>query len=328
MTRSQKLCLGSRELHTPIFFPSISSVKTSLRPVEYTGILNALGTLNIQYLVSAYDLLKTTSEDSKILLDSLERANKNGISILMDSGNYESFWKNAKEKWTQDQFHRALSSFPAHFAFSFDDQSPPSDLDKHLKQLVAMYRRDQDVTQATTIIPIVHEAPSNLPVLCRKLVEATGVSAIAVAERRLGEGIIQRAKTVTEIRKHLDQSGKFVALHLLGTGNPISIATYTIAGADSFDGLEWCQTVVDHKSSLLFHLSQADFVLDQTSWGKEEQPFQIKALAHNLTFYSSWIKNLRDAAATKESLVAFCQSRFPPHIFEKLSSEFSWRKNI
>jgi len=41
--------------------------------------------------------------------------------------------------------------------------------------------------------------------------------------------------SVAAIRSALDLSNRSVALHLLGTGNPLSIALFTWAGADSFD---------------------------------------------------------------------------------------------
>jgi hypothetical protein len=45
------------------------------------------------------------------------------------------------------------------------------------------------------------------------------------------------------------------------TDNPFSITLYSAMRADSFDGLEWCQTVVDHETGLLYHLSHVDFVV-------------------------------------------------------------------
>ncbi|WP_182212931.1 hypothetical protein [Stenotrophomonas acidaminiphila] len=80
------------------------------------------------------------------------------------------------------------------------------------------------------------------------------------------------------LRKALDDNGRYVGLHLLGTGNPISIALYAWAGADSFDGLEWCQTVVDHDTGLLFHLSQSDFFRRQTAWGESDTKMDISII--------------------------------------------------
>ena len=89
---------------------------------------------------------------------------------------------------------------------------------------------------------------------------------LAVPERALGDGIIARTLSVRRLRQALDKLGFYCPLHLLGTGNPLSIAVYAMAGADSFDGLEWCQTVVDHQTGKLFHFQQWDLFKDQTDW--------------------------------------------------------------
>jgi hypothetical protein len=109
----------------------------------------------------------------------------------------------------------------------------------------------------------------------------------------------------------------------LGTGNPISLAVFSIEGADSFDGLEWCQTVVDHESGLLFHLSQADFFIGQTAWSDADIPFRIKVLAHNLEFYRDWMSRLQ-RANTKELRVEFCKFNFPDRIYKLCSESFGW----
>ena len=146
---------------------------------------------------------------------------------------------------------------------------------------------------------------------------------IAVPERRLADGVFEPARTVRAIRESLNAQGQYVGLHLLGTGNPISIALYSIAGADSFDGLEWCQTVVDYESGILFHLSQADFFKGQTKWGDRDLPFQAFVLAHNLEFYADWLSRLRHAIHAGEG-IAFARTNFPKRIFNQCSAALGW----
>ena len=133
----------------------------------------------------------------------------------------------------------------------------------------------------------------------------------------------KRARTVQTIRAALNATGRYVGLHLLGTGNPISIAIYSWAGADSFDGLEWCQTVVDHETGLLYHLSQANFFHQQTAWGDMDISFHSKTLAHNLTFYSDWMQRLRQAVHTGDE-VNFFRFNLPDRLFRLCSIEFEW----
>jgi len=319
--RVTELHIGEKVLPLPVYFPSISSVKTALRPQDYLQVLSSLVGMNGQYLVSAFDLavIECPGDASRRLQDSRSA----GAVILMDSGNYESFWKEAQSSWSQPTFHRMLGTFPCDLAFGFDEQQPPADAIQHIELVVTRWRNDQTVAGACQVIPIIHGTAETLPAHCAAVAAETDISMLAVPERRLGDGIIQRARAVQAIRGELDKLGRYVGLHLLGTGNPISIALYAAMGADSFDGLEWCQTVVDHDTALLYHLSQADFFVGQTAWANVGLSFQACTLAHNLEFYASWMERLRTALATG-SIVDFCRYNFPDRVFRQCASAFEW----
>lgn len=321
LSRLNMLSVGQRQLALPAYFPSISSVKTTLRPVDYLQVLSSLIGLNSQFLVSAFDL--ATVDDPEATKQMLRAANKSGAITIMDSGNYESFWKNAQSTWQQASFHEVLRMFPCDLAFSFDEQQQPTNFDDHIALVVSRWRKDQLEAGDCVVIPIIHGTSAELPTLCGGVADATGVSMLAVAERRLGDGVIARTRSVDAIRRELNKHGRYVALHLLGTGNPISIALYTAMGADSFDGLEWCQTVVDHDTALLFHISQSDFFERQTEWANSDLSFHARTLAHNLEFYANWMSRLREAMC-KDKVFDFCRYNFPERIFRKCAMAFGW----
>lgn len=56
LTRPGRMMIGNGELALPAFFPSVSSVKTTLSPLYYVELLSSLVALNGQFLVSAFDL--------------------------------------------------------------------------------------------------------------------------------------------------------------------------------------------------------------------------------------------------------------------------------
>lgn len=321
IARPYEITLGATRLPTPAFFPSISSVKTTLSPAEYLGTLHALRDLNRQFLVSAFDLDRAVNGDD--LAQCLTAARKEEVTVLMDSGNYESYWKGAQSAWRQPHFHDVLRRFPCTFAFGFDEQNPPLDEDAHVALVGGRWRQDQQAAGERVIVPIVHGTAAGLPNLCARIAQETEVPMVAVAERRLGNGIFERTRSVMALRAALDGLGRYVGLHLLGTGNPISIALYAWAGADSFDGLEWCQTVVDHETGLLFHLSQADFFRQQTSWGEGGLSFQASTLAHNLKFYTDWMRHLRQAVLAGAA-IDFCRHNFPPPVFRQCAVALGW----
>ncbi|MDK9720430.1 MAG: hypothetical protein OEL53_04515 [Rhodospirillales bacterium] len=322
VARLLELDIGGKALPLPVYFPSISSVKTALQPQDYLQVLASMVGLNGQYLVSAFDLaaLALPADAAK----KLQASRDAGAVTLMDSGNYESFWKDARQQWLQPEFHKMLNTFPCDLAFGFDEQQPPADFAEHVALLVARWREDQTAAGACQVVPIIHAQAVDLPSLCNSVADQTGVSMLAVAERRLGDGVIDRARAVLAIRNELDKLDCYVALHLLGTGNPMSIALYSAMGADSFDGLEWCQTVVDHETAALYHLSQADFFATQTAWSETGLSFHARTLAHNLEFYASWMQRLR-AAITNGAAVDFCRLNFPAPVFRHCAAAFDWR---
>ncbi|MHA6846523.1 hypothetical protein [Ralstonia syzygii] len=319
--RPAQLSIGVRSLPLPVYFPSVSSIKTSLRPQDYLQFLSSLVGLNGQFLVSAFDLANI--EDPTSAGERLAVSRQAGAIILMDSGNYESYWKDAQADWKQEHFHKALKDFPCDLAFGFDEQSPPNDHKEHVDLIAKRWLADQEAAGSCLIIPIVHATAAELPALCAAIAAETGVTMLAVAERKLGDGILERARAVRAIRSEMDKLGRYVALHLLGTGNPISIAIYSAMGADSFDGLEWCQTVVDHDTALLYHLSQADFFVGQTAWGDAELSFQARTLAHNLEFFEDWMGRLCDAAS-QGRVLDFCRLNLPIRVFQHCANDAGW----
>lgn len=321
IARPNEIALGSVRLSTPAFFPSISTIKTALTPAQYLAILHSLRNLKNKFLVSAFDLCHSIDGDE--LEHCLIAAQAAGMTVLMDSGNYESYWKDRQTDWRQSDFHEVLRRFSCSFAFGFDEQKPPMDEDSHVKLVVERWRRDQSAAGNRVIVPIVHGTSEALPNLCARIAQETQVPMIAVAERRLGDGVFDRTRSVVALRESLDCIGHYVGLHLLGTGNPISIALYSWAGADSFDGLEWCQTVVDHETGLLFHLSQSDLFRQQTAWGDEDISFHSRTLAHNLEFYSDWMQRLRQAVCDGK-VTNFCRFNFQPRIFRQCVMELKW----
>lgn len=325
LDRLTRINIGSVELTLPVFFPSVSSVKTNLLPLDYIRILNSLSSLNGQFLVSAFDL-QNAGSDQEAIQNELALARSKGTVILMDSGNYESYWKNATAVWLPSAFRDVLRKFPCCMAFSFDEQQPPENPAIHIRLLVERYEQDQATTDSTLVIPIVHGNPDQLPYLSSELARLSGAPMVATPERRLGDGLFDRAKTVQKIRRSLNGLGHYVALHLLGTGNPLSIAVYSLAGADSFDGLEWCQTVVDHDSGCPFHFAHADFFKAQTTWIDSDLPFAVSVLAHNLEFYSGWMTGLRKSIR-EEKGISFCRLSFPKHVFDSCLAALCWENS-
>lgn len=298
INRAVKLHVAGTVLQLPCFFPSVSSVRTNLQPVDYIELLSLCG--YPLFLVSAYDLAHCAKNQRQRIDKVLKQSKEHGTTILMDSGNYESFWKDDK-KWQPGNFHKVAETEGYHICFCYDNQDPSSSAKLIAKDVVDRVLRDQKYALGT-VIPIIHGSASSLPDAVRIVAEHLHPILLAVPERELGEGIVERTQTVRRIRESLNTLGTYYPLHLLGTGNPLSIITYAFAGADSFDGLEWCQTTVDHDTGRLLHFQQWDLIRHQTQWSEPSPLSYIQSvLMHNLDFYQTFMVKLRGAICSGDA---------------------------
>lgn len=316
LNRSSSLSVAGRSLRLPCFFPSISSVKTNMRPVDYLEFLVTSG--HDLFLISAYDIANARKEDCQRLTDLLGTATSSGQVVLMDSGNYEAFWK-ADTSWDVQAFHSVLRRAPHHLCFSYDNQSPPDWAEAIANDAIASGLRDQSVA-TSTVIPIVHGPAALLPDAVRRVAEELYPIMIAVPERALGEGVLARAATVRAIRAALNGTDMYIPVHLLGTGNPTSLLVYALFGADSFDGLEWCQTVVDHRNGRLHHFQHWDFFADQTLDLRDVKlPYIQSVLLHNLVFFRRFMQELAEAFAGGQQ-VAFARDWLSAGDYSKIAA--------
>ncbi|MDI1267553.1 MAG: hypothetical protein PSV40_00415 [Polaromonas sp.] len=298
-------------LSAPIFFPSISSVKTQLSPLAYFQLINSIFR-GKQFLISAYDLVRADEGVRSQFLAERAKSRTDKTLVLMDSGNYESYWHAPEKRWTATEYHDALSWFKPDLAFGFDYQDPPEREDDHIDLLLKQLTADRDASAGAFLIPIVHGEPAELPNLITQFATFGDLQAVAVPERCLGSSLFDRISTVAKIRRNLNSLGRHISVHLLGTGNPLSMALFSQAGADSFDGLEWCQTVVDYQSKQLHHFSHAALFLNQGRWAQAESSYEVKTLAHNLDFYGDWNEVIRQAVADS-SVEELVVNSFPPY---------------
>jgi queuine/archaeosine tRNA-ribosyltransferase len=195
--------------------------------------------------------------------------------------------------------------------------TPPLEADRAIEKIIRAVHRDQ-VAATKNILPIVH-APresttgynvKDLPYIVREVASNLSTPLIAVAERELGSGLIERAKTIKRIREELGKLPFYQPLHVLGTGNPWSIALLAAAGADSFDGLEWCRMVVDRHTHRLQHFQHFDFFEYQMNFAEStvaqdavNDPsieYAGKVALHNLDYYRRFGQDLHHALRSGE----------------------------
>lgn len=283
------ICIGGTFFSLPCFFPSISTIKTNLPLLEYLKILTVLK--HPLFLISAYDLYYCNTKQLKVIKRLLENAVNDKQIVLIDSGNYESYWKNDKT-WSIEKYREILKSIPHQIAFCYDVFKWDVELKRIINNIEDEVVKSQSFSHGT-IVPILHTPKKLLPKTIAKLADRLNPLIIAIPERELGDGMLERATNVFKIRKELNKKLQYYPLHLLGTGNPLSILIYSICGADSFDGLEWCQTTINHDTGLLYHFQQREFFkLDPKLQKISGLPYTQLTLVSNLIFYNKWMNKI------------------------------------
>lgn len=290
-SEAETIAWGSSSLPLPTFFASVSSVKTNFSLREYLKVLTVAGTAPL--LVSAYDVVNCDTGRGDAL-GLVEQAVAAGHPVVVDSGNYEKYW-HRDSAWTVREFASVLGELRVPYAFCYDNQEPPEDPRKAADDVVAAVERDQKNAPGTSILPIVHGDPSTMPDVCAAVASRLRPPLLAVPERELGSGLTQRLSTVRRIVHALQQIPTATRLHLLGTGNPLSLLLFSNAGASTFDGLEWCQTCVEPRSARLYHFQQRELVAEDLSEGWGELSYPVATLVHNLQFYARWMRLLRES---------------------------------
>jgi len=304
---------------TPVFYPSVSSVSKNVWSViDHVELLTSLDFP--QFLVSCFDVYKY--QNNKRLLTALNKAHEQCQVVLWDSGIYEVAWSRSK-RWCFNRYVKTLRRNKVSHVFGFDDYCLTNET-ANVKNIETTMKRTTDQIGSDVISPIVHcKDTQDYPEICKQVATVCSPELIAIPERELGFGICEIAENISKIRSALNTTGKYHVLHILGTGNPLSLMLYAFAGADSFDGLDWCQTVVDFDSGKLHHPLQLDLYEHQSEYGNDKSlSFLARCYAHNLEFYRLWMEMLKQAIENNGKMTML-EKYYPESFLNKNQTLFS-----
>jgi queuine/archaeosine tRNA-ribosyltransferase len=280
-------------LPTPVFYPSVSSVSKNVWSVA--DHIELLVTANFpQFLVSCFDIHKGRNDER--IKSALNLANEQSQVILYDSGIYEVVWSRSK-RWNRKKYLKTLRDNKVSHAFCLDEYVVSANSPISAEILVDEMIRTSNQLGKEIVSPIIHCKNIDEYVdVCVEISKLINPRLLAIPERELGSGMIEVATNIARIRSALKELDAYQNLHILGTGNPLSMMVYAFMGADSFDGLDWCQTVVDYESATLHHTLHFDLYAYQGRWSNEQDmSFLSKCFLHNLDFYNIWMDNLNHA---------------------------------
>jgi hypothetical protein len=243
------------ELQTPLFVSSFSS--KGFRFIKNKGKLKSevveLVKLASEYLsetvlLSAYDL--------KYYLPSPKKLRQERFLpklVFLDSGGYETIddydfseaYKHPVivKRWTPLHHKKILDSWPKYFPaviISYDNGNEKRrTLQQQIKKATELFARHPDQLNNFLIKPNKKGEKLDVAEIVDHISLLNKFHIIGLAEKELGDSLIQRMNSIKTIRIALDKSCNKAPIHIFGNLDPLTSAMYFIAGAEIFDGLSW-----------------------------------------------------------------------------------------
>lgn len=321
-TNNSRVCtlsFNSKKLLTPFYFPSITSAETRSEITETIDFI--IKTNYPAVLVSCYDLLEL--EQNEIPIDKqINQYHQNGGIVLLDSGEFENF--HFKGNWSFENYEKILKQTDADFFTSFDKTIvfgvTQKEIDVFSDEFIP---KSEKISKEKKFIAICHgiDEVSICNSIKRILENNNQIQIIAIPERECGRTIIDQCKTISKIRQTINECNKNTLIHILGCGNPISIAALTYAGADLFDAVDWCRWSINPSTleyANLAHVKLFDCTCDACDAPNMDE--RSRSWLHNLRFYYYYLVRLRNAIEKKKTLADFLTSE---NIDQKVISNLS-----
>jgi hypothetical protein len=215
-----------------------------------------------------------------------------------------------------EEFVKFAQNITYDLIFSFDvfperGQSPADYVD----QILVLLAEHKGTIREDQIIPVVHLISEDGTAIfgqkesgdvIQHVENQWGAKFVAIPEREMGVGVVERAVHARKLTKAL--KGSDCRLHALGCGNPLSVALLGVAGIAMMDGLEWCRTVVAPENTHLHHFQQlelfetdlAPFDLTAAMMYGSMQNYTLRTALHNLVFFRLFMERLRDSMRTEK----------------------------
>lgn len=293
-SRIIELGINQKKIITPTYFPSISSAVTRS---QLFSLIRLYTDKNYpRLLVSAYDLHKEKDENLQSITKILESFQKRNF-LFLDSGTFESHWLYDKQ-WNYAKYSKMIKKVKCDLFTSFDvipsldttEEDILQDIQKYSEQSMSLQQNNQCMT-------IIHG--NSFEQLCHIISNLLGSGkhpVLAIPERECGRTLSDKIKTVQKIRKIVNDYDDSILIHILGCGNPVSIALFSFAGADMFDSVDWSRWTIDPSSLQFTDISHIE-ILNCKCKACASKKFGIpsRVFMHNMLFYQDYLQELRQS---------------------------------
>jgi tRNA-guanine family transglycosylase len=315
--------ISGKQLVTPTYFPSISGAATRLDLKQLIELCLASGYPRV--LVSAFDLFQFPKEKIQSLKKKLQEFQSENKFIFLDSGTFEKYWLH-DSKWNFERYKKMIQEIQCDFYASFDDiVSPGENVDSIAGKIITNSLSSSKLNQNSQCLTVFHGGPGKFSEVISKveLTQPHLCNAISIPERECGDSIEIRLRTINKIRKILDERRPNSFIHVLGCGNLISMALYTLVGADSFDSVDWSRWLLNRKDCQFTDITHLSLQECQCkACARTDLQGVVKAIFHNLLFYQEFLASLRNAIKTKTE-IEFLESYLETGTISKIVKLFS-----
>lgn len=299
--------INSKKFLTPFYFPSITSAETRS---DITSTINFITSNNYSsILVSCFDLFKLL-KDNMPEIKKINRFFQNGGIILLDSGEFEKYHFGVE--WTFEQFEEVVRNISSDFFTSFDKTSAGMEQNEIEAFSKINIPKSLKISKDNNCIVVCHGAkPSDVKDAVEKILkENKNLQCLAVPERECGSTLLEQCKIISDLRHAINEHNNQIILHILGSGNPISISALSYAGADTFDSVDWSRWGINPKTFEYDNIALVKlFNCTCVPCGKTQVlDEKFRAWEHNLELYNYYLTRLRNAISKNQSLKGFLEN--------------------
>lgn len=315
LSRVSAISLNHKTLVTPTYFPAISTVGNKHGVVNLAQLL--VDYKFPQFLISAYDLHELKSKERKSVYEMLLRYVDESI-LFLDSGKFESHWL-GDSSWSLKSYRKVTGTAPFDIYTSLDLFQLVNNVSEGIVETaVKRIENSRKSAGLSGFTPIIHGVTPNALV---SMVEGIlnklpfDCEMIAVPERDCGRNILEKAITVARIRQKIGDVQGDAILHILGCGNPKSLALFSFCGADTFDSLDWVKHALNPVLNSFEDFSYLDTLSCNCRFcSGKDRLYTERVLLHNLKYYQEFMKEVK--AAIREN-------RFSRFIEERMGSDIA-----
>lgn len=243
------------ELQTPLFVFSFSSKgfrfkKNKKQEISEVADLVKLASeyLNEAVLLSAYDLKYYLPQPKLLRKERLVPK-----LIFVDSGGYETIddfdlaeiykYPVSVKKWDQKYHESVLNNWPSYSPAVIISYDHGNEKRRTFKQQVnnatILFSKYSGHLNNFLIKPNKKGDKLNVQEIVNGAHLLKTFNIIGLAEKELGDSIMERMKSIKAIRSALDSHKIQAPIHIFGNLDPLTSVMYFLAGAEIFDGLSW-----------------------------------------------------------------------------------------